>query len=591
MQLTFDPSTALQQARTEDLTSEEIIEFGCVGDNEANILKLLCGPGCHLLEGSRGVGKSMLLRLAEISLDENFSKEKVVGVYANFKTSILLENDRFSSEYYSFKIWVMAKILQAFTNKLLELGLIEGESTLDPYKRLLNVNDINTYGKSLDQKIVKLQKLALTKDAAERKKLESEIGTDFAGTFNNVELVTETIREVCKKIKIKRTVFFFDEAAHTFIPEQQKIFFEMVKLLHGDVVSIKVAVYPGVTSYGGNFEYGQDAIPIQLERYDMYTETSRGVLRSFFRQLLQKRLGKSPLAKSFFERGEVLDLAIYLSNGNPRAFLHIMSKLERDKEFSVRNALLATANYAENELVVYHKELSKRLPKLSNIVDLGYDVLRHYIIGEIQKKNEGKAPTFRKQTVFFTLEKECQFKIHKAMQLLCYSGLIVKVGLVKIRDRKTAQRYAINLGLVVTDKAFAKPFARQPAEAIKLISKDDYREFYATDQTFDELVTVHNDSLPPCTNCGRERENPQHAGCPYCMHPYPKDNILPSLLDDHIHKLAIPHIVLRSVNVDGRYQTVKDILFTTLEQLQTIYNIGPVRSRILRNAAEEYISG
>lgn len=409
--------------------------------------------------------------------------------------------------------------------------------------------------------------------------------------FNNVELVTDTIREVCNKIKIKRIVFFFDEAAHTFIPEQQKIFFEMVKLLHGDIVSIKVAVYPGVTSYGGNFEYGQDAIPIQLERYDMYTATSREVFRSFFRQLLQKRLGNSSLAKSFFDRGEVLDMAIYLSNGNPRAFLHIMSKLERDREFSMRNALLATAEYVENELVVYHRELSKRLPKLVNIVELGYDVLRNYIVFEIKKKNEGKAPNFRKQSVFFTLEKECHYKIHRAMQLLCYSGLVVKIGMVKIRDRKTAQRYAINLGVMVTDKAFAKNFVRQPMEAIKLISKDDYREFYSTDQNLEDMVRAHNDALPPCTNCGRERENPQHAGCPYCMHPYPKNSILPVLLNDGIGKLAIPYIVLRSVEVDGRFKTVQDILFTTLEQLQTVYNIGPVRSRILRNAAEEYISG
>lgn len=174
MQTAFDPSTALQQARTEDLTGEEIVEFGCVGENEASILKLLTGPGCHLLEGSRGVGKSMLLRLANLSLDESFPTEKTVGVYVNFKASILLENDRFSSEYYSFKIWVMAKILQSFTNKLLELGLIEGESTLDPYKRLLDVNDINTYGKSLDNKITKLQKLALTKDEGERRNLKQK---------------------------------------------------------------------------------------------------------------------------------------------------------------------------------------------------------------------------------------------------------------------------------------------------------------------------------------------------------------------------------------------------------------------------------
>lgn len=75
------------------------------------------------------------------------------------------------------------------------------------------------------------------------------------------------------------------------------------------------------------------------------------------------------------------------------------------------------------------------------------------------------------------------------------------------------------------------------------------------------------------------------------MKPYPKVSILSSLLDDPIKKLAVPSIVSRAINVDGRYKTVKDILFTTLDNLQEVYQIGPVRSRILRNAAEEYISG
>jgi hypothetical protein len=218
-------------------------------------------------------------------------------------------------------------------------------------------------------------------------------------------------------------------------------------------------------------------------------------------------------------------------------------------------------------------------------------VIRHYIISEIQKKNAGKAPAFRKQTVFFTIEKETEYKIHRAMQLLCYSGLINKVGFVKIRDRKTAQRYAINLGLIASDRVFAQRFARQPGDAIKLISKDDYREFYTTDPTFDELVKAHKETLAPCTNCGRDRENPQHAGCPYCMQPYPKDSILPSLLEEPIATLPLPKYILRLITANGQYKTIKDVLFTTLEDLQTIHGIGFVRSRMVRNAAEEHISG
>jgi hypothetical protein len=588
---TFDPSTALQQARTEDLTAEEIIRYKCVGNNEQQILPLLTGPGCHLLEGSRGVGKSMLLKLAEMQLDERFPIDKAIGVYVTFKSSVLLENDRFSNELYSFRIWVMAKILQAFTDKLLKLGLIEGASTLDPYKRLLDVSDMPVHGLSLDHKITKLQMLALTKDSSERARIEKEIGADFAETFNNVDLVTNTIRDICKTINVSRVVFLFDEAAHTFISDQQKIFFDMVKLLHGNEVSVKVAVYPGVTSYGGNFEYGQDAIPIPLERYDMYTSSARNENRTFFRELLSKRLGNSPLAKKFFNRGEALDLAIYLSNGNPRALLHIMSKFDGKEEFSVRNVLLRAAEYVESELVLYHKELSKRLPRLASIVDLGFDVLRNYIVPEIKKKNEGKGPAYRKQTAFFTLEKECHFKIHRATELLCYSGLLIRLGFVKIRDRKTAPRYAVNLGLLVTDRAFASAFARRPLEAISRISKDDYREFYYSDVEFEKLVEQHRDKLAPCTHCGKERESYQHQGCPYCMTPYPKDEILPALLEDGVEKLAMSGRIKEYVRADGRFIKVKNILSSSLEELDTIFQVGPVRARIIRNAAEEYVSG
>lgn len=586
-----DVAVALQQARTEDLTRQEINQYKCLHDSEIRILSLLEGPGCHLLEGSRGVGKSMLLRLAEFNLDETIKSNKVLGVYVNFKSSLVLEKDKFKDEKYSFKMWIMAKILQSFTEKLYSLGIIEGDSTLQPYYELFNIKGINNLGNALEKKITLLQRLALTKDSGERDEIENEIGISFANTFNDIEYVTKTIRDTSKKLNVDRVVFLFDEAAHTFVPEQQSIFFNMIKLLHGEEVSVKVAVYPGITNYGGNFEYGQDAIPIPLERNDLYSQSARKKNIQFYRELLQKRLqARSDLSKKFFQRGEVLDLIICLSNGNPRGFMHIVSKLVQDGEISTRNAILKSSEYIENELLKYHKDLKQRLPKITSVIDLGFDVVKNYILSELQMKNEGKAPGFKKQSVFFTIETTAPYKIQRAMDILCYSGLISKLGIVKIAQRKTAPRYSINLGLAVQNRIFAETFSRKPMEAIARLSKDDYREFSASDKQFEHLIDVHQDSMAPCSHCGRPRENIEFTGCPYCLTPYPTNDILPKLMEDPIQALSIPNFLFNYLSTNKKYKKVKDLYTASLEDLQEINRIGPNRARIIKNIAEEYLS-
>src|SRR5690349_3490000 len=81
----------LQAARCEDLNYTQIKELSVLGPFETNVIHTLKQPGAHLLEGARGVGKSMLLRMAEIEMDSEFRKTRRVAVYVTFKTSTLLE--------------------------------------------------------------------------------------------------------------------------------------------------------------------------------------------------------------------------------------------------------------------------------------------------------------------------------------------------------------------------------------------------------------------------------------------------------------------------------------------------------------------
>ena len=123
----------LQTARCEDLLYDQIKMVSVLGDFERRIIDSLKGSGANLLEGARGVGKSMLLRMAEIELDKEFSVDKKLGVYVNFKTSTLLEGVK-ADERDAFQIWVNIKILEALHEKMLALNLIAKTGVADPYQ-------------------------------------------------------------------------------------------------------------------------------------------------------------------------------------------------------------------------------------------------------------------------------------------------------------------------------------------------------------------------------------------------------------------------------------------------------------------------
>ena len=158
----------------------------------------------------------------------------------------------------AFQIWVGAKILQAVHDKLIFFDLIKESDTDDPYRRIFNISSQETKN-YLKEKIHLLQSLCFSQ---EKDKRLSEIGDNFLDRILDTSFILEILKEIIEKFNLKGIVFLFDEAAHTFIPSQQEIFFEMFKLLHGDRITVKAAVYPTITSYGKNFEIGQDAIVI-----------------------------------------------------------------------------------------------------------------------------------------------------------------------------------------------------------------------------------------------------------------------------------------------------------------------------------------
>jgi uncharacterized OB-fold protein len=568
----------LQAARCEDLQYGQIRELSVLGDFERKVIAILKSSGAHLLQGARGVGKSMLLRSAEIDLDSAFARDRQLAVYVNFKTSTLLEGVK-AGERDGFQLWVNLKILQALHDKLVQLDLIGHGAELDPYFRVFGVKSVESTKVLLQDKIHLLQKLAL---AGNKQSVLDELGTEFLDKVLDTGFLIEIASGLVDQFDLKRLIFLFDEAAHTFIPSQQEIFFEIFKLLHGGPIAVKAAVYPTVTSYGRNFEVGQDAIVVSMDRFEP-GEAGRSANRKLFRDLIDRRLPKGAVRKKVFSRGELLDLLVDLSTGNPRAFLHLLNRA-LDQGFSDRAVTLATQEFVDQELLPYHSNLSKRLPKYSPHVRIGLELVRGYVIPEIRAKNHRQTKSGY-QSAFFTIPRGMSPNLKLALDILCYSGMLVNKGTVKIADRQTGLRYMIHLALLAAEKAFANP---KLAEGIGSISLTDYREFSANDAQIATYLRALHDSGDQCPKCSTPIP-PNARFCAECGSKIEPTSIISTLHDEPVSALSLSTALKERVRPE--FPVVGDVVQAKREEIMRIKFIKEVRSRIIKNAADEFISG
>lgn len=569
----------LQAARSEDLLYDQISQLTALGNVERKIIDTLKQSGAHLLQGSRGVGKSMLMRQAEVEMDDDFINSKKLAVYVNFKTSTLLEGVK-AEKRDAFQIWVGAKILQAIYDKLIKLDLVGHSGIQDPYYVVFGIKSVKDIQSAFKDKIHLLQKLALSSD---KETIIEQIGSSFLDRVNDVTFLLETLKEIVTAFSIDRLVLLFDEAAHTFIPSQQEIFFEIYKLLHGGRIAVKAAVYPTVTSYGRNFEIGQDAIVISMDRFETGT-AGRQANRALFRDMLSKRIPKTgSFRKMLFSKGNLLDQCIDLSTGNPRAFFHLLVRTI-DKGYTDRALLLATQEFVDQELLPYHLNLSKRLPKYSHHVRVGFDMLRGYIIPEIRNKNF-RTKVSNYQSAYFTIQRDMSPNLKLAFDILCYSGVLSAQGTVKIAERKTGLRYMVHLCLLFTEKAFS---SRNISDAINALSLTDYREFSSADKQIEAYLDQLKETSDKCPYCSASMD-PNAKFCSQCGVKTDVGSIIGPLLDEPVTALSISDKL--KARVQPNFPKVGDVIQARREEIMRIKWIKEVRSRIIKNAADEFISG
>lgn len=431
--------------RTEELTNAQIAELYVASEYEQGIIDKLKAPSPVLLIGSRGVGKSFLFKMSEIQMLQEFVENKVLPVFLTFRKSSLLR----TANHEQFHSWMLSRICSEVLRALKKTGklspissglsLLAGEDSVESSK----IDDI-------------------AKAFEESWRTPGElIDIDKVPTLDDF---LNTVEDLCEELDISRIVLFIDEAAHVFLPQQQREFFTLFRDLRSPYIKCNAAVYPGVTVYGEIFEPVHDAVTISLIR-----NINDSNYISIMKQMVLKQIHDSTLAANLSRHGENFTLLAYAASGNPRYLLTSISMAERMDSTSVNKIF---RDYYREKLWAEHTKLSERYPGYKEFIAWGRDFLETIVLPELKKKNDDfiENESGKGTTAYFWIHNNAPHEVKEALRILEYSGLIYEdaTGMRATRS-EIGTRYMINLGCLLAKEA------TPTATGMKIIKSSDIR--------------------------------------------------------------------------------------------------------------------
>lgn len=579
--------------RAEDFTAEELRRFFQSTSYEEEIVQKLKDQGTYLLDGPRGSGKTMLMRVAESQLDEAFRSggERTLAVFVRFPRATALEGSDQSTDpkYHPFRQWVFAKLLKELIEKIQRIGAsaaCEAHISTADGDAVLGIPVLSKYIDRLETAYSNPQALVLEENAA-----FLGISASILSGMDRLDAMHQQFVSLLERFHVARIVFLLDEVAQNLTEDHQSDFFSVIKHLRDPKITCKVAVYPYITSYGRDFEIGHDAVSLTIER-----PIEDDAYMPFFRAIVMQRVEETPLSAAFEQQPQHLDLLIKASFGNPRALLHIITQLPMNASLQPYDVSNAVKNYVDNEHLKYLHNLQDRLRRFRQVIVLAEDLLQQFV-DDLKGLNSKPGPRYAYVAV--SSQKAVPFRIHKAVDILVYAGLLGRRGSVKISARESAIRYLVNFGVLIKENAVAEASGGKArrvsiADLLKLLSSPDRDKKKAYTRNSNDLLELNRrseqeDNLA-CGQCGKSVRT-EDRFCPFCGHRLERQPLYAELLAHGIERLDLNASFLHWLTQDGRFHTVGDIIRASDQELDQIRMVGQVRLRIIRYAAEEYIAG
>lgn len=530
--------------RTEDLTPEEIKDLFVETDLDRKVIDALKSRLPTVLVGSRGVGKSFLLRVAVSELKATFDDDRVLPVYLSFVKSSLLATD----DPIKLKAWMMARITSAILRSAKKFGLLDRQSAA------LSVLAGGRTSASLTS--TKIEQVVERLEAGWKEDGE-EVDVSIVPSADEVR---EAVTELCDDLSIARVAVMIDEAAHVFVPEQQREFFTLFRDLRCAKLNLNAAVYPGVTHYGETFQPVHDAEFITLDR-DIW---SSDYLESM-KQMVERQ-AEPKLLKTLRERGENFSILAYAASGNPRLLLKSVTKAPSLSSTDVNAAI---REFYRGQIWSEHSQLAAVYSGHRELVDWGRKFIESNVISLIKLRNDVALSTSSRTCLAIWVHRDAPKRAFQAFRILQYTGVLKEHALgIRASRGEVGTRYVVNVGCVLAAEA------NPTQNGFRIASVSDPRrmvEFGASHDVFRSLAFISPDN---------EKTSVSDA--------------LRTRLSKSIEELDLTDWQKEKLRELGLLR-IKDVLAAPDDVLQRAYYVGPVRSRQMKNAAEtsvmEYLSG
>ncbi|KYN66271.1 hypothetical protein IU46_014380 [Pantoea agglomerans] len=483
------------------------------------------------------------MRVAEIELETG--NESCVTVFVPFNMSSLITTE----DNLQFYHWMMAKTLKFLLNKLRKMGVVVSGLTAN-----LLSNDNSDTEDRVESSLAEI--VRLFEDS-----YKGKITIDIS-TLPDIEDVKEAIQTICEANGFDRVIFFFDEAAHVFRPEQQRQFFSLFKDLRSPYITCNAAIYPGVTHFGDSFEPIHDCVYKKLER-----SISEPDYLQYFKDIVFKQ-SDDVLKKEIDNQRDLFNTLALCSGGNPRILLRTLQDLSKLNASGVNGII---KSFYRNQIWAEHTDLGEKYKGHRDVIDWGRDFLENSIIPRVEEYNKSRREKGTDEsTIYFWIHKDAPEPVKESLRLLTYTGIIRKVdSSVRATRSELGTRYEIKYGCMLS---------------LESNPHSDSKEFYK------------NLSIKKFPEFGKNHA--AYAG---------SEKLLKR--EEQQYEESLRALLKKSIDVlialtQWQKEKLKGIGINTIEDLhnksedsliENIYGVGPARARTMKNAATaellEYISG
>ncbi len=520
--------------RTEDIRPDSILKYFVEIAEDRDIVDALKRRNPTILVGSRGTGKSFLLRVAEAELNRDLDSEKVLAVYSTFTMSPLIQ----TTDRHQFTHWMLARLAA----NLVRVVRRRYSSLPESIKKIGGI--ANESGRTAIERIAESYEESWTHGTAAR--IDPK-GIPTADSFK------EAVEETCITLGLQRVAFFIDEATHILLAEQQRQFFTLFRALRSPYLTCHAAVYPGVTAYGDAFQRSHDATFLYLNRDVLAREYIDRM-----REVIEKQADSATLG-AIARNGSSFDLLAYAASGNPRLLLKTLNRAPKLGAHEVNGVI---RSFYRSEFWNDHTTLSNKYAPYKTFIDWGRDFLERDVLGKLRNRSQA--------TSYLYVDKNRPKAVEQALDLLAYTGIIIEheAGMRGTRSG-VGTRYLVNLGTLFATLSVP---TSEGILLVKALSPKRFAEYGANYPAFLELQKAASD-LPSELDTS----------------PVLREQLRRSI--DVLDITEWQKSKLREL----RFTTLGDVLRATDQELQEAYYVGQIRSRQMKNAAQaavfEYLTG